>query len=101
MDKNKIKEYSDKYKKIQLKMAVLLMCFIILISVGIIIGGILITIFNNEKSVILYVVSIIMLIAGALNIILGIKFYKITKIKIEKMKPEESAYRYSKITGNK
>ena len=80
MDKNKIKEYSDKYKKIQLKMAVLLMCFIILISVGIIIGGILITIFNNEKSVILYVVSIIMLIAGALNIILGIKFSFINNV---------------------
>lgn len=97
MEYKDILEYSEKYKKHQIRLSKGIMIFLLIVGIIFIGCGIFISIYNFNKYRI--VVGIIMIVAGILNIPLGIKFKNISIANINKMKPEEAAVRYCKIYG--
>lgn len=96
MDKEKIEEYSKKYKSVQKKLSVVVMIFIILVGLVFLAGGIYFC-FNENK--ILKFVGIVMIVAGVLNVALGIKFNSFSQKNLKELPEKEAAKRYCKITG--
>ena len=88
-----------KYKKTAKKVAVAIMIFIILIG-SIILGfGLFIAIYY--KTGILIAVGSVMCVVGVFDILLGIRFNKVTKRRIDKIKDSEAIERYKRIHGIK
>lgn len=99
MDKEKIEEYSRKYKRVQKKLSVGIMVFILLLGIGFIGVGVFFLVY--EFALTRAVIGGIMLVAGILNCLLGIKFNSYSQKNLREMPAEEAARRYSRITGKK
>ena len=97
MTKEKIEEYSKKYKQHQLKLGKGIMIFLIVVGVIIIAAGLFVSIYDFTVSKL--IVGIIMIITGLLDIPLAFKFKNVTANNITKMSNEEAYKRYCKIYG--
>lgn len=99
MEKDKIEEFSKKYKSVQKKLSVAVMIFIVCLGLIFIGVGIFLCVYEYHR--IRLIIGIIMVSAGLLNIGLGIKFNRFSQKNIEEMPKREAARRYSRITGKK
>ncbi len=99
MDIEKIEEFSNKYKNVQKKLSIAVMLFIILLGLVFIGVGIFLCVYEYHK--VRLIIGIIMILAGLLNIALGIKFNRFSQKNISQMSKQEAARRYSRITGKK
>lgn len=97
MDKEKIKLYSQRYKKVQKRLAISVSIFIYIVGSAIIAGAIALLIINSQQYG--FIIAI-MGIAAVADIFLGVKFLKYSLTNLKYMKPVDAAMRYSKITGN-
>ncbi|MGM9969306.1 MAG: hypothetical protein ACI35S_02805 [Anaeroplasma sp.] len=97
MDNNKIKEFSDKYRKHQIKLAKGIMIFLTTLGVLFIGVGFFLILYKSDYYRI--IIGIIMIIAGILNIPLGIKFKKLSIKATNSISDLEAARRYMKIYG--
>ena len=97
LDKQKIEEYSVKYRAHQLKLSKGIMIFLITIGILIIACGLFIAIYYRKTENI--VVGSIMVLTGLLDIPLALKFDKIVSRNINKLTDIECYKRYCKIYG--
>ena len=97
MTKEKIEEYSKKYKHHQLKLSKGIMIFLIIVGVIIIAAGLFVSIYDFQVSKL--IVGIIMIITGLLDIPLAFKFKSVTSNNINNMSDKEAYKRYCKIYG--
>lgn len=97
MDDRK-EEFALKYKSVQKKLTVVVTVIIILFAIAILAMGFLLMFSDNKY---MLIVAVILMLISIFDIILGIKFCKISLKRIKNMPSKEAAYRYSKITGKK
>lgn len=98
MTKEEVKIYADKYRKTQKKLYKGFSVFIFLIAAILFIASIFLII-NADGSKLIYIVSIIMIILGIVDIIVAIKFIKHSKIRFETISDMDAAKNYCKIHG--
>lgn len=97
MTKEKVLEYSKKYKKIQKRIAIIVTISILIIGIAALAGGICFCILDINKYT--KVIGIILIVVALLDIFLGIKFIRFTLNNLKYMSSKEAAERYYKITG--
>ena len=96
---NSVLENAKKYKKHQNKLINVISAIIIIAGIAFISGGVTFIIISKEQ--VFIILGIIMIVAGILDILLVIKFYKFAHNTINNMSDEEADKRYKKIYGIK
>ena len=99
MDNSKIKEYAMIYRNHQIKLARIIEIFLIILGFIFIGVGIFFVSYQPDKYRI--IIGIIMIIAGILDLPLGIKFRKLSIKATNTISDKEAALRYMKIYGIK
>ena len=99
LQREKIEEYSQKYRSHQLKLSKGIMIFLLVIGIIIIGSGLFVAIYDFDKAKL--IVGLIMIITGIADIPLAIKFNKIVSRNINALNDIECYKRYCKIYGFK
>lgn len=98
MTKEEVKIYADKYRKTQKVLYKIFSGFIFLISLGLFTAATFLIIYSNNDTII-YVVSIIMILLGLVDIFVGIKFIKYSKKRFNTISDMDAAKNYCRIHG--
>lgn len=96
MTREEIIEYANKYKKNQRILTIIVSIFIILLGLSFL--GIGIYLCLDEK-ILIKVIGIIMITAGFLDFMLGVRFIKFSLNNIKYMQNRDAAIKYCKIHG--
>lgn len=96
MTKEEIINYASKYKKNQKLLCVIISMFIVLLGITFTGIGIYLCL---DKKILIKVIGIVMITAGFLDFMLGIRFIKFSFNNIKYMQNREAAARYCKIHG--
>ncbi|MBQ9124489.1 MAG: hypothetical protein IJY14_02240 [Acholeplasmatales bacterium] len=99
MQKEKILEYSNKYKKIAYRISVVAMIFLVLLGLAFFGVGCWLCILR--EGTVITIVGTIMIVAGMLDIYFSIKFIRFTKDNLKYMNDKKAAGKYCKIMGIK
>lgn len=95
MEKEKILEYSNKYKKTAYRISIVVMIFLILLGLALFGVGCWLCILKKNTTI--SIVGTIMIIVGMLIIYLSIKFIRFTKDNLKYMDDKTAAKKYCKI----
>ena len=95
---DKKEEFGNRYQHVQKILTIVVTVIISLFGLGIIVVGFLLCFSENKY---MPIIAVILIIIGIADIVLGVKFFKITLNRIKNMPLKEAAYRYSRITGKK
>ncbi len=89
--------YVEKYKKTAKKLGIAISIFISVLGLAFIGVGIFLICYKQDVSLI--IISVIMMVVGILDIILGIRFKFYTDRRLEKISDREAFERYIRIHG--